>query len=606
MWIKENLNLKVPIGESCIVKISFRTKDTNATLNIDFAFGYRKALSLRLKVLLMAGLLVFGIFMCIIPKYFFYDSFIDEWKKEKEEENVEREKQKEWRTLDKKSKYTILSAILIVFTIISAYVQYDKEGYHVDEVLTYMLANHTNYSEIPINQKLTNGKDILDTYLSVNDLNSAFNYRNVWENQHQDTHPPIYYVFVHTLCSFFPNIFNKWIAFGVNWFFGILSIIVLNRLYEALLKNENIALVCTALFAINPAIIEMTSFLRMYVMAMFFCTLSAYWIIKNWGKFGIRFLVGNSLILITGVLTHYYFLIYAFLVSCVIAFYLLLHKKVKETFRFVYAAIVSAAMVFLIFPGIQYHLLQGGRGPENIENFFRISDYWERICEFVKIISTDIMKGLLLLFMPAALIGYIIERKRREKSFAWKIFSIGMPTVGYFFIVAKVASYITDRYMTLIYSIILIWVHTGVWLLVNRILKNAKRKVLIIFSVVFLSVTLWGYSDYIWDYNGGYYKAEIKPAVEQLSAYDCICIGTDKWRIWPSYPEFIQYKTITFTNIESAFELNVTDYNGEKLVVYITIDRKGEAEKILKQFNQYKNCDVIHEDYSYCDAYLLY
>lgn len=606
-WTKAELGKKVPTDEEYQVIVQLNTKTENLKVNLDIAFGYRDSFSLKMKVLLIAAVLVLGGFMGIVSKFFFYDSFIVEWKKEKAEDVTNEKAGEGQKKLNKKVKYVSYILILVLFTIVSCYVQYDKEGYHVDEVLTYMLANHTANSELPRNQKLTNGKEAMDTYLSVNDLNKAFNYRNVWENQHNDTHPPFYYVLVHTISSFFQNRFSKWIAFSVNLFFGLLSIVIIKKIYQILLKDERIALILTLLFAMNPAIIEMTSFLRMYVMAMFFCLLSAYWAVKHWGRFGVRFLVGNFAILVAGTLTHYYFLVYAFFVSCVIVVYLLIQKEIKTIFRFAYSVILSAGAVLIIFPGIQYHLLRGGRGTENISNFFQISDYAERIGSFVKIVSTDMAKGLLPVLIILALAGYVISRKENDQLFYWRICSITIPVFGYFFIVSKVASYITDRYMTPIYPLILIMTQIGIWLLLNYFLKSKKQVAPYAFSILFLALEVWGYKDYTWDYSGTYYRTEIKPVVEQISSYDCICMSTNKWRIWPSYPELIQYKTMTFTDFDHEFEVDTTQYTGEKLVIYVTgDDEEEEIQEIFKKFEQYKNYDVVHEDYSYCNAYILY
>lgn len=106
---------------------------------------------------------------------------MEEWKKEKETSVIIENEDENQQKIKKKVKYIILMLILALFTIISCYVQYNKEGYHVDEVLTYTLTNHTDNSVLPRNQKLTNTKEIMDKYLSVNELNRAFNYRNVWE-----------------------------------------------------------------------------------------------------------------------------------------------------------------------------------------------------------------------------------------------------------------------------------------------------------------------------------------------------------------------------------------------------------------------------------------
>ncbi len=49
--------------------------------------------------------------------------------------------------------------------------------------------------------------------------NERFDYRKVWKNQKNDVHPPIYYILLHTICSFFPGKFSWWYAGSINIFF---------------------------------------------------------------------------------------------------------------------------------------------------------------------------------------------------------------------------------------------------------------------------------------------------------------------------------------------------------------------------------------------------
>lgn len=52
----------------------------------------------------------------------------------------------------------------------------------------------------------------------------AHEYLNVYENQIADVHPPLYYLFMHAVCSAFQNPpFTKWTGIGLNLFFFSLT-----------------------------------------------------------------------------------------------------------------------------------------------------------------------------------------------------------------------------------------------------------------------------------------------------------------------------------------------------------------------------------------------
>ena len=585
-------------------KISWQIKGANSEgIELCSAIGYRESFPMKLKLVLIAGIFIAGCFMTITPLFCFYDSVVQEWKKEKAEKSAE----------DKRMPgYTVccLFFIFCVFIFLSCYRQIDRKGNHVDEFLTYTLANNTQYAELPLNQKIEDVQGALQKFLTVNENNKAFNYSNVWENQHGDTHPPFYYVLVHTISSVFYGKFSWWFAYSINLVFGCLLLFYLYKLCRLLTKSEETGLLAAMLFAVNPAFLEMTVFLRMYIMVMFFCLLLLYWVMKNWGRFGIRFLVGNGLIFLGGTLTHYYFIVYAFFVYLMIALYCLFRKEIKELLRFVYSMAVAGGAVVLIFPGIVYHLLKGGRGTENIENFVNASGYGERLQTFWNIMNHDLFAGFLFIFGILALCGFVLcmVRNYREKTgldIPWKMITIFISGLCYFGIVSKVASYLDKRYMSLIYPEVFLCVWLGCVSLAIYGIRKRQRIAVLIAGCIFLAAEFWGTSRYDWLYSAEIY-ADIEPGVKQASDNECICYFNDSWEIWPSYQELIQYATVTFVQAGQEAEINAEDYNGEQLVIYMSTSiSREQRQEIMQEFGQYEDFSVIHEGYSYCDAYLL-
>lgn len=523
-------------------------------------------------------------------------SLIKEWKEEKETRK---------RRASHAKSLLVLSGILILFTLLSCYKQYEKRGDHIDEKLTYMLANDTGNYGLPINQKLTSPQTALDKYLTTNEYNPPFNYANVWKNQYRDTHPPLYYILVHTICSVFVGKCSTWFAFMINLVFGIATVIFVYQIYLLFSDSEIYALLFTLCFAVHPAIIEMTTFLRMYVMVTFFCVLLSYWCLRNWGDFNLHFFVGNTLILICGTLTHYYFIVYAFFHYAVIALYLLITKDKHNILRFIYSLGTAVCITIICFYGIIRHLLKGGRGTENIQNFFHLSDYAKRLTGYFKIIDQDLFHHTLFIFFIATLLGCAILWEKKDSIYRWKMSLIGTTIIGYFIIVSKVSSYITDRYISLIYPLLIITACIGVFQLVQYLAKE-KKLILYLFSLILLLAEVSTYRDYEWKYSGTYYQNTIMPKVKDLAQYDCICILNSGWEIWPHYREFIQYPSLTVTNMEEVNKLDLSQYQDQKIVVYVSSSLEFDAEKLLAIFDQYTTAEKLFEGYAYYDCYCLY
>lgn len=522
-------------------------------------------------------------------------SFIEEWKAGK----------KSAKTKKHIKSLLVLSGILILFTLLSCYKQYEKKGDHIDEKLTYMLANDTGNYGLALNNKLTPPQMALDKYLTTNEYNPPFHYNNVWKNQYRDTHPPLYYLLIHTICSIFVGKFSTWFAFIINLVFGIATVIVVYQICLLFLDSEIYALLCTLCFAAHPAIIEMTTFLRMYVMVTFFCVLLSYWHLQNWGNFNMRFFVWNTFILICGTLTHYYFIVYAFFHYAVIALYLLITKDKRNILRFFYSLCSAVCITIICFYGIIRHLFKGGRGTENIKNFFHLSDYVKRLTDYFKIIDQDLFHHTFFIFLIAALLGFTILWKKHDSIYKWRMSLIETTILGYFVIVSKVSSYITDRYISLIYPLFIITFCIGIFQLVQYL---TKRKKLILYPICFilLFAEISTYRNYVWKYSGTYYQNTIMPKIKKHAQYDCICILNNGWEIWPHYQEFIQYPSLTVTNIGEINKLDLSQYQTARTIVYVPSSLELDGEELLAIFHHYTTAEKLYVKYAYYDCYCLY
>ena len=93
----------------------------------------------------------------------------------------------------------------------------------------------------------------------------------VYHNQIVDgVHPPFYYSLVNTVCSLFPNAFNKWIGFIVNLVMMAAALTLLFRVGKRVTDNNLYALIAVGGYALSIACITTTIYLRMYATLTFF------------------------------------------------------------------------------------------------------------------------------------------------------------------------------------------------------------------------------------------------------------------------------------------------------------------------------------------------
>ena len=81
------------------------------------------------------------------------------------------------------------------------------------------------YIEGPVEEGWVPGEYFGD-YVTA-DTEHRFDYGSVFYNQVHDTHPPLFYMVLHSISSFFPETFSKWYGLFPNIiYFSITSILV--------------------------------------------------------------------------------------------------------------------------------------------------------------------------------------------------------------------------------------------------------------------------------------------------------------------------------------------------------------------------------------------
>ena len=108
--------------------------------------------------------------------------------------------------------------IYVIFFILIVIKMKIKRFYYMDEAYSYGLSNHNMIPTFKQNEYESTYDIFYNNYFAVK-KNERFDYRKVWKNQKNDVHTPIYYILLHTICSFFPGKFSWWYAGSINIFF---------------------------------------------------------------------------------------------------------------------------------------------------------------------------------------------------------------------------------------------------------------------------------------------------------------------------------------------------------------------------------------------------
>ena len=264
----------------------------------------------------------------------------------------------------------MLTALLALMASIGA----KKDGFDIDEFFTYGLAN--SYHQPFLNTETghwISGKAFSD-YLTAS--GHAHEYLNVYENQIADVHPPLYYLFVHAVCSVFRDPpFTKWTGIGLNLFFFSLTQLGLLLLSARLLSDgERLTLMPSALlpgllYGLSAGAASSVVFIRMYAMMTMWAVWLALALAALWvGGQTVWRMRALAAVLIAGFLTQYYFVVLACMLCGAYFFARLARREFAAAGRFALWCFFALALAVGLFPWCLNHIFGGYRGRGAMES----------------------------------------------------------------------------------------------------------------------------------------------------------------------------------------------------------------------------------------------
>lgn len=517
-----------------------------------------------------------------------------------------------------------LSAICLyaVFSVLIIFTLSHKMAYFQDEFLSYCLANN-NEVEVKMNylaknvignetrMKVMPGIPYIPASSAFARVNSvphggSFNYANVWKNQADDTHPPLYYTLLHTICSFFPGAFSMWFAGVINLFFALGILFVSRKLVRQLTDSKFILSAVSLTLVFSSAMLNSFACLRMYVMATFFVTLQTYLFLKQTDQEITRkFCVKIAVVTFLGALTHYYCVFYMVLLSIVFGIQRLCHRDWKGTACFSAAQICGGLAACAVFPAIYTHIFHGARGTsEFMPNAMSMSDYPLRLASYWQVISGDLFGKMLPLFIAVIIFSaaYVRFVKKDETALKEKIAVLSrqkyalvmIASALYFLIVSKLTPILNAgvygdiKYMYPIFAVLLCVISTAVFTALDRLLSGEAAKILTVILALCVTAGSWFCTD--WDSRFLYREYKQQLFIQQLySDADCLCFYIN---LIPKDMYYLShYRSLTIFPAE-AFRENagrlrsiLADQRTNKLVICIARQNGINTDLFMAQLN---------------------
>ncbi|MCM1467455.1 MAG: hypothetical protein NC086_04855 [Alistipes sp.] len=318
----------------------------------------------------------------------------------------------------KNSVYCILAVMILLQTAQIIYCfEVKKKDFHSDEIWSYGPANSYEmgyfYSQDPAQNVLSHyhewvpGEE-LDSYMTVR-KGERFAYGMIYKTIAKDLHQPVYYWLLHTICSFFPDVFSWWFGFGLNLIFFIGSQILLFLFVRRITGNEFLALFVCFVYGFNQGAVDTYIYIRMYSMITFLGLLTCYLHTLLWenGANMKKILPAICGVTLIGGLTHVYFYVFACAVSACFCFYYLFQKKWKRLFGYAGAMLGAVVVSFVIYPyTITHSLLYTEQNMQSTKVGY--GGFWFEL-RYLKSFIAKELAGIELSVMPSYFLIHFAE-----------------------------------------------------------------------------------------------------------------------------------------------------------------------------------------------------
>ncbi|MCI8587769.1 MAG: hypothetical protein HFJ49_04070, partial [Clostridia bacterium] len=166
---------------------------------------------------------------------------------------------------NRKKEIIVLSIIIVIQTIIFIVTGHFKTYIHMDEAYSLGLASYDKV-EIQHNEDFYNkwhNGEYYEDYLTVND-DEIGEYKQVYENQKNDVHPPLYYLLLRLAMGFSINHYSKWPGIILNIIIWAFITIFTYLILEKILKDKRKSAILTFISGITMASLTNVIYIRMY------------------------------------------------------------------------------------------------------------------------------------------------------------------------------------------------------------------------------------------------------------------------------------------------------------------------------------------------------
>jgi len=439
--------------------------------------------------------------------------------------------------------------------------------------------------------------ELLHDYLSVQP-GEQFSILAIHRNVRGDVHPPLYFMLLNVLSSFFVDQVTIFPGFFINVVCGIIICTMLYLLGKKIFNNSWMALISPMFWIGSEGARTTITYLRMYAPLCALCLICIYLhlLFLEEEKTDKWLYVSLGLCTMIGTLTHYYFYLMLVVIGLVSTVRLLQKKNFKKFGAYAVSHAGGWAIAYMAYPYVFKHLLSSNRGAQAQENLLNNdwNHYRSFFVDFLKTINEFVYNNKLFIIVFVFVIlcvlsmGLTLTKKKsnpleentgifNECKACINFGLIGLFAFGYLVILFKISYSSKWLYMSPVFALLtFLTVGALAWLLEK---VDSKRYAYILLGIYLLSM-LGSMFVRVQDASEAYEYREQRH--EAITAYSDSCDVLFFYTEWNNLFNNQIQELMEFDQIYSidVSELETTDYDsilsGRKqnrdIVIYIPIE----------------------------------
>ena len=508
-----------------------------------------------------------------------------------------------------------------------------KQGLHIDEILSYHLANAYFggvYSPEPDYARWLEPAFFHD--FVVVSKQHRFAYDSVLFNQGKDVHPPFYYVILHTVCSFSPDTYSKWYGLSLNAVLFVLCNVFLFLISNRLFGDHLLSLLPSIIWGFSAGAVSTVIYIRMYMMLTTMIVIFVYChVFLREEETSPKAVAVVSLVTLFGFLTQYYFLIFAFFWASLYCLFLLIEYKWRQLLRYAIGLLGALFIGYLVFPRSTYHVFSSYRGEAAAATLSSISDLPSRLRTMVGILSAQQFGGFLKELVAIVTCLFVLElivasistpanpgqhtsspsivqtialTLHSVRAFVLANFllsSLTISVIATFIVVAKISPFLTSRYLFFVYPVVSLIAVYCIYRVSSFFVRNSQMLGMGML-VLFAAATTLAYKHGSIDYLYSDYDAVLSTA-KAYGNYDCIYVTDRLWVVESNIFELANFRR-TYA-VRSAGVMSLPDIlkdpaDAKGIILYIddTANTEGMLQNVLA-YSGFESSEFLYStDYS--------